>query len=182
MWRKTGKEGTEVSEGAAADGTGWSLGRAFGTVGHLQRKGISHLNESRDVFEGDRAVGVQEAVVADFHEAGGQDVLKETADEFHCIEGHSPYPVAMGLCVPEEDGVVFHPDDAIIGDRHLEDIRGEVFDTCFRRTDGLRVDVPVKLPDFRRDLIEEAGFFHGITKLGLKEFGEKSGREIKIDP
>ena len=44
------------------------------------------------------------------------------------------------------------------------------------------VDVPVDLPDFRRDLIEEAGLFHVIAELGLKDFGEGSDGEIEIDP
>ena len=109
-------------------------------------------------------------------------MLKETTDKFHGIEGHSSQPVAMGFGVSEEDGVVFHLDDAVIGDSHLEDIRGEVFQACLTGPDGLRVDVPVKVPDFRRDLIEETGFLHGMTKLGFKDFGECSDGEIKIDP
>ena len=78
----------------------------------------------------------------------------------------------MGFGVAEENGIVFHFEDAAIGDSHFEDIRGEVFQAGFRRTDGLGVDVPVKLPDFRRDLIEETGLFYGITELGLEDFGE----------
>ena len=71
--------------------------RAFWIVGHLQGKGIGPLNEGRDFFEGDRAIGVHEAVIADLHKSGGQDVLKETADEFHGIEGHSPHRWLWGL-------------------------------------------------------------------------------------
>ena len=37
----------------------------------------------------------------------------------------------MGFGVSEEDGVVFHLEDAAIGDSHFEDIRGEVFQACF---------------------------------------------------
>ena len=159
-------------EGSSAVGTEKGLKRIFWINGHLQGKGIGHLNEGGDFFEGDGAIGVQEAVIADLHKPGGQDVLKETADEFHCIEGHNPQPVAMGFGVSEEDGVVFDLDDAVIGDSHLEDVRGEVFQACLTGTDGLGVDVPVKVPDFRGDLIEETGFFHGLTKLGLKDFGE----------
>jgi len=88
----------------------------------------------------------------------------------------------MGFCISKEDGVVFHFEDAGIGDSHFEDIRGEIFQAGFRGTDGLRVDIPVKLPDLGRDLIEETGIFHGLFELGLKDFGERSDREIKIDP
>jgi len=120
-------EGYEVSECATADGTDGSLGRAFGIVGQLQDESIGHLNEGRYFFEGDSAIGVHEAIVADLHKAGGQDVLKETTDEFHGIKGHSPQAVAMGFCVSKENSIVFHLEDAGIGDSHFEDIRGEVF-------------------------------------------------------
>ena len=46
----------------------------------------------------------------------------------------------------------------------------------------MRVDVPVDLPDFRGDLIQETGFFHGLSELGLIDFGEGPDGEIKIDP
>ena len=82
----------------------------------------------------------------------------------------------MGFGVAEENGVVFHFDDPAIGDSHFEDIRGKGFEAGFGGTDGLRVDVPVKLPYFRRDLIEEPDFFHGLAELGLKDFGEGSDR------
>jgi hypothetical protein len=46
----------------------------------------------------------------------------------------------------------------------------------------LRVDVPVKLPDFGGDLVQEAGIFHGFFELGLKDSGEGSNREEEVDP
>jgi hypothetical protein len=45
-------------------------------------------------------------------------VLKETPDELQGIEGHRPQPPAPGFGVAEEDGIVFHFDDAAIGDSH----------------------------------------------------------------
>jgi hypothetical protein len=46
----------------------------------------------------------------------------------------------------------------------------------------LGVDVPVDLPDFLGNLIEETGFFHSIAKLGFEDDGESSDGEIEIDP
>lgn len=88
----------------------------------------------------------------------------------------------MRFCVSEEDRFVYDLDDAAIGDSHLEDVRGEVIEAGFGGTYRLRVDIPIDLPDLGRDLIEETGFFHGFFELGLKDFGEGSDREIKIDP
>lgn len=95
--------------------------------GHLQDEGIGHLNEGRYFFERDSTIGVHEAIVADLHKAGGQDVLKETTDEFYGIKGHGPQAMAMGFGVSKENSIIFHFEDAGIGDSHLEDIRGEIF-------------------------------------------------------
>ena len=169
-------------KGPAALRTEEGLKRTFRINGHLQHKGIGHLDEGGYFFEGDRAIGVHESIIAYFHKSCWQDVLKETADEFHGIKGHSPQPMTMRFCVSKENNIVFHLDDAAIGDCHLEDIRGEVFEAGFGGTYRLVIDVPIDLPDFRGNLIEESGIFHGATKLGLKDFGEGSDREIKIDP
>ena len=52
-------------------GTDQRLKRAFLIIGDFQRKGVGHLDKGRNFFERDRAIGVQEAVIADLHEAGG---------------------------------------------------------------------------------------------------------------
>jgi len=41
------------------------------------------------VIEGDFAVGIHKSVVTDFHEAGGQHVLQEAADELHDFQVES---------------------------------------------------------------------------------------------
>jgi len=46
----------------------------------------------------------------------------------------------------------------------------------------LGIDVPVDLPDFRGDLIEETGLFHFIAKLRFEDLGKSSDGEIEIDP
>ena len=68
----------------------------------------------------------------------------------------------------------------LFGDGDFEDIGGEVFEACLRGRDGLRVDVPVDEPDFRGDLIEEAGFNHLIAELSSKDFGESFDGEIEV--
>jgi len=49
-------------------------------------------------------------------------------------------------------------------------------------TYGLGIDVPVDLPDFRGDLIEETDLLHFIAELGFEDDGESSDGEIEIDP
>jgi len=85
------------------------------------------------------------------------------------------------FAVANGDGAAFHLDDSRIGDGYSEDIGGKVFEGCFAGTYGLGIDIPIGLPEFRGDLIEEAGLFHGIAELGFEDFGESSDREIEID-
>jgi len=46
----------------------------------------------------------------------------------------------------------------------------------------LGVDVPVDLPDFLGNLIEEADLAHFIAELGFEDDGESSDGEIEVDP
>lgn len=87
----------------------------------------------------------------------------------------------MGFAVANEDGGVLDFHDAGVGDRDFEEVGGEVFEAGFRGRDGLGVDVPVDLPGFRGDLIEESCLFHFIAELGSKDFGEGWNREIEVD-
>ena len=90
--------------------------------------------------------------------------------------------MAVRFAVANEDGAVLDFQDSRIGDGHSEDVGGKVFEACFAGTDGLGIDVPVDLPDFRGDLIEETGLLHFIAELGFEDFGESSDGEIEIDP
>jgi len=90
--------------------------------------------------------------------------------------------VAVRFAIANEDSAVLDLEDTRIRDGDSEDVGGEVFEACFTGTDGLGVDVPFNLLDLRGDLIEEAGFFHSIAKLGFEDDGESSDGEIEIDP
>ena len=86
----------------------------------------------------------------------------------------------MRFFIADEDGAVLHLHDARVGDGDFEDVGGEVFEAGITRRHGLGVDVPIDLPDFRGDLIEEAGFYHFIAELGPKDFGERFDGEIEV--
>ena len=55
--------------------------------------------------------------MADFLEAGRQDVLEEPADELLRIQGHLPRPVRAGATISERDLAVVAGDDAMVADR-----------------------------------------------------------------
>jgi hypothetical protein len=86
------------------------------------------------------------------------------------------------LAIANEDGAVLDLEDTRIRDGDSEDVGGKVLQACLAGAYGLGIDIPVGLPDIRRDLIEESGLSHSITELGLEDFGESLDGEIKIDP
>ena len=87
----------------------------------------------------------------------------------------------MRFAIENEDGAVLDFQDTRVGDGHFEDVGGEVFEAGFRTRYGLGVDVPVDVPNFRGDLIKQAGLFHLITELGFEDDGESFDGEIEID-
>ena len=89
--------------------------------------------------------------------------------------------MAVRFAIANEDRPVLDLQDTRIRDGDSEDVGGEVLQACFAGAYGLGIDVPVDLPDIRRDLIEETGFFHSIAELGLEDLRESSDGEIEID-
>ena len=94
---------------------GEAAGKRLGLGGRLRRHDLrdlrDHLSDSRD---GDGAAFAEEAVMADFHEAGWEHVLQEAADEFEGIDGSGSQPTAFGFAVAEGDLVVFGVEDAVV--------------------------------------------------------------------
>ena len=91
--------------------------------------------------------------MADFHEAFGQDVLEESADELEGSQGHGSPSIAVGLLVSEEYGIVLDLDDPAVGDGDSEDIGGKVLDGVRAISHGLEVDVPGYVPHLGADRV-----------------------------
>ena len=84
-------------------------------------------NKEPEASKGDGAVAAHEAIVSDFHESCGQDVLEEAPDELDDIEGDLAVAIATFLSIGEGDGSIFDNHDSGIRDSHPEDIGCEVF-------------------------------------------------------
>lgn len=146
-----------------------------------EAKAIGQFDQGADGIEGDFAVWIHVAEVAYFHESGRQHVLEEAPDELHSVESHGSPAVAMRFTVPEGNAVILGFDDTVVGDCDFEDIGGEVFDGGEAVAYGLAVNVPLDIPDFGRDEIEEAGFFHLIVELGSEDFGQSFDGQVEVD-
>ena len=108
-------------------------------------------------------------------------MLQEAADELHDFEGKDSRAFAVRFAIANEDGAVLDFDDTRVGDGDFEDVGGKVFEASFAGGYRLAVDVPVDVPDFRGDLIEQSGLFHLIAELGSEDFRERFDGEKEVD-
>ena len=107
-------------------------------------------------------------------------MLEEAADEFHDFEGEDSRAVAVRLAIANENRAILDIDDARVGDGDFKDVGSQVFEASLAGGYRLRIDVPVDVPDFLRDLIEELGVFDQIAELGPKDFRESFDGEKEI--
>ena len=102
--------------------------------------------------------------MTDFHQAIGQDVLKEPAEKLHDVElggawaGTAHFPVGKG------DRAVRKADETVVGDGDLEDIGGEVGEGGVSVVIGLTMDVPGDGPDLWVDVLQQSGLAHVFLK------------------
>jgi hypothetical protein len=95
---------------------------------------------------------MEKAEVADFHEAIGQDVLKEPAEKLHAVEVGSAEAGTAHFPVGEGDGVVREAHETVVGDGDFEDIGSEVGESRVAVVIGLTMDVPGDGPDLGIDV------------------------------
>ena len=95
------------------------------------------------------------------------------------IQADSP-TVTAGLFIAIKYTAIFNLHDPGVGDGHLVHIRGEIANTLQAAANSLAIDIPVDAPDFGRDVVKPAGFYHQVTELGLKDFGQGHDRQEEI--
>lgn len=110
--------------------------------------------------------GSEQAIVTDFDETFGQDVLKEAADKLFGRYGRESGLIGGRILVGESDLAIFEGEDAAIADGDAKDVRSEVFEGGLAGANGLRVNDPGFAPDLWVKEMEEIGLFEQIPELG----------------
>ncbi len=108
--------------------------------------------------------GAEEAIVADFHKASGEDMLEETPHEL--LRRERTLLVLPGVrgAVLEGDlgrfhtAGVLHPHQAAIAKRHAVDIGCQIAESGLSVAHRFAMDHPLLLPDVRGNLCEERSF------------------------
>ena len=107
------------------------LGRGLGLVGlglGLNRRCWSS-ELSKVLLQGHQANtlrGSEEAIVPDFHEAFGQDMLQETVDELFGVQGTTCFCAGLGGAVAKGDTIIFQFEDAVVANGDPENVRGQI--------------------------------------------------------
>jgi hypothetical protein len=112
---------------------------------------------------GSIAVG-EESEVADFDETDGEDVEKETADEFHGLQTHDLEAFAiLRIPPPEVDTIVCQAHQSAVGDGHAVGITSQILEHVLGPVQGwLGVDDPLGLaeliePGMKSSWVSERG-------------------------
>src|SRR6266550_3053037 len=108
----------------------------------------------------------EQTVVTDFDEAWGKDVLQEAADELLGLDGAVLELVSGRLFVGEREVAILQLAQAVVGDSHAKDVRGEILEGLLTGAHGFGMDHPGFLPDPGRYLSKEFRLLESITELG----------------
>lgn len=156
--------------------------------GFFQRARFEQATAARDLFLS-ISIGKQ-SVVPDPHEALGQDVEQEAADELNDVEVHHLLFVGIGgVAVAERNAILFDAQDAVVGDRDAMRVGAEIgkhsFGSCER---GLRVNDPVATAQLVAEprngsVVAEfsalEGALEAVEEFGAEDLGECANRKQK---
>jgi hypothetical protein len=126
--------------------------------------------------------GSEQAVVTDFDEAFGQDVLKEAADKLLGGNGRESGLISGRILVGKSHLAILEGEDPAIADGDAKDVRSEVFEGGGASAYRLRVNDPIFAPDLLIKEMEEIALFEQVPELGAEEDRERLDVNEEILP
>jgi hypothetical protein len=149
----------DAHRGAPGRTAGRARGRR-GARGRLAIAGVSLLQHQAAGRGRDGTAGMEQAEMPDFHNAIGEDVLEEPAEQLPDVEVRGAWAGTAHFAGSEGDRAVRERDDTLGGDGTLEDIRGEGGEGGVAVVMRLTVDVPGDHPDLGVDRLSEPRLAH----------------------
>jgi|SRR5215813_6420024 len=126
--------------------------------------------------------GSEQAVVTDFDEAFGQDVLKEAADKLLGGNGRESGPISGRILVGKSHLAILEGEDPAIADGDAKDVRSEVFEGGGACAYRLRVNDPIFAPDLLIKEMEETVVSRpGQFNIGLLAQQVQRALALRID-
>src|SRR2546426_7120243 len=96
-------------------------------------------------------------------------MLQERPDEGEDWERTTPHLLGRAIAIAKRHAVVLHTDDAVVRERHAEDVRSQVFECGCATPNRPAVHHPRLLPRFARYGLVELGLLQGGAQLGPKQ-------------
>jgi len=165
------------------DATGRPVAHARGrgrAPGRRVLAGGALPHHEADRRERDGTAGMEQAAVPDFHNACGQDVLAEPAEQLQDVErgraeaGPAPFPVGAG------DGPVQEAHEAAVGDGHGEAGGSEGGEGGGAVGLCLRVASPGASPPLGIAVRQQSGVRHGFLEERTGDGGERFDRHKEV--
>jgi hypothetical protein len=157
------------------DATGRTAGRAQKRRGVRWRRPLARgvlPHQPADGRQRDGTAGMEQAEVADFHQALGQDMRKESPDQLEDAQVQGAEAGPAHFLVGEGNGPLPEAYDAALGDGDLEDLGGQVGEGGMAVMMGLTRHVPGAAPDLGIDGLQEASLAHLFFEEGAVDGGE----------
>jgi len=151
----------------------------LGIAHHLRRRGLVSVIAAAFellscLFKQMAVARIEQAVVADFDEAVGQDVLEEAVDELLGGEGGSLDLFGGGFLVLKSNvTVLVKLAEAAIAEGDAEDVGSEVLESRGAVADCLTVNHPILFPDALVHEREQTALFQFVTQLGAEDDSER---------
>ena len=113
---------------------------------------------------------MEQTAVADLHQAIGQAMLEEPAEQRDGVEMGGAWAGTAHCPGGEGDGTILAAHEAALGDGDLEDRGGEGGEGGVAVGSGLALDIPGDRPGLRIDLFQQTGLAHGSLQ-SAREMG-----------
>jgi hypothetical protein len=143
-----------------------------GTLWRRASAGMDRHNHQAERRERDGPARMEKAARPDLHKAIGPDVLEESAEQLPDVEVGSPWAGTARVTGSEGDGAVCEADEALVGDRDLEDRGGAGGEGAMAVVLGLTRDMPRDGPDLWIDVLQQSGLVHLFFEERTGDGGE----------
>jgi hypothetical protein len=145
-------------------------GSAFGSDGEgRNRNGRSGSEQLASPLKAGAAGRAKDAVVADFGNAFGQDVLKKAVDKLGCRKRDVADLLSFVIAVAEADEAAVERLQPTVGDGDAKHVAAEILEDFIAPARMLGVNDPAQFPDGRRNEAEESRLSQPVAKFGAEE-------------
>jgi len=134
------------------------------------------------VGQGIAVARATQAVIPDLDNVVRQDVLEEPADACLGSDGADLESPGLGVLVWEGDPAIVEAEDAVVADRHTNDVRCQGLEGLSASANRFTMHDPVLFPDRGGDKVKHGGLVQRIAHFGTKEDGKRLDRHQEMIP